>query len=68
MPTANHPGLRLSLVGAAVFILGIVSLLFLPDAIAVIAMLVGGVATWSGFVWTLLAWYRAPQPPAPPDA
>ncbi len=68
MPIAKHPGLRLSFVGAGVFILGIVSLLVLPAALGVAAMLVGGMVAWSGFIWTLLNWYRStPQPPSAPD-
>ena len=68
MRSAHNPGLRLSLVGAAVFLFGIVCLIFLPATIAVTAMLIGGVAAWGGFIWTLLSWYlSAPSPPSSPD-
>ena len=69
MSIIDQPGLKLSLVGAFVFVAGILSLLLLPAAIAVGAMLIGGMAAWSGFVWTLFDWYRpTPRPPSTPGS
>jgi hypothetical protein len=52
-----HPGLRLSAAGGVVFLLGLLSLLLLPAAIAVAVMIAGGMGVWSGFLWTLFSWY-----------
>jgi hypothetical protein len=50
-------GLRISLVGSAVFLAGILGLLVLPTAVAVAPMLIGGLIVWAGFIWTLMAFY-----------
>jgi hypothetical protein len=49
--------LRLSAAGGLVFLVSLVGLLVLPDAIAAFGMLAGGLAVWAGFVWTLLSYY-----------
>ena len=56
-----HPGLRLSAIGGVVFIAGLLSLLVLPGAISVVVMLAGGMAVWTGFIWTLFSWYVPPS-------
>jgi hypothetical protein len=56
-----HPGLRLSAIGLVVFLAGIISLLVLPAGVAVAVMLIGGMGVWSGFLWTLFAWYVPPS-------
>lgn len=53
----SSPGLRLSLYGGVVFLIGVVSLLFLPWGIPAAAMFVGGVAVWAGFLQTILHYY-----------
>jgi hypothetical protein len=53
-----HPGLRLSAGGGVVFLLGLISLLLLPAAVSVAIMIAGGMGVWSGFLWTLFAWYN----------
>ena len=57
MISLDSPGLRLALVGAAVFLAGALSLIFLPDPVGVVAMLAGGLGVWIGFIWTLLGYY-----------
>jgi hypothetical protein len=54
--------LRLSLIGVVVFALGVLSLLVLPAAISIAGILVGGMAVWAGFIWTLLTYYMQPPP------
>jgi len=63
VPMAQHPGLRLSLASFVFFAFGLVSLLFLPSAIALAITLAGGLGVWSGFLWTLFSWYGQPHPP-----
>ena len=53
----HSAGLRLSAAGGLVFLVSLVGLLVLPDAIAAFGMLAGGLAVWAGFVWTLLSYY-----------
>ena len=62
----NSPGLRVSLVGAVLFTIGMLGLLFLPLAISLFAIIVGGLAVWGGFIWTLFTYYgpSGDQPPA----
>ena len=62
----QSPGLRVSLVGAVIFALGLISLLLLPLAIGLVMLLVGGFAVWGGFIWTLFSYYgpSSEQPPA----
>ncbi len=61
-------GLRFSAIGALVFVLGLVSLVFLPPIIGIIGILVGGFAVWGGFIRTLFMYY-GPQgaPPSNPE-
>ena len=57
-----------SLAGGAIFLFGLVGLLFMPVLIAVVLTLGGGMLVWSGFVWTLFTYYGAPpEPPEPPE-
>jgi hypothetical protein len=61
----RHPGLRLSMAGAVVFLASLISLLFLPLAPSVLGMLAGGMGVWGGFIWTILSFYTSsPGPPA----
>jgi hypothetical protein len=53
----HSAGLRLSAAGGLVFLVSLLGLLVLPDAIAAFGMLAGGVGVWAGFVWTLLSYY-----------
>jgi hypothetical protein len=59
-----HPGLRLSAIGGVVFVISLASLFVLPPAVSVAGMIVGGMGVWTGFLWTLFAWY---VPPSEPD-
>ncbi len=59
------PGLRMSLIGAVAFFFGLISLLFLPLAVALAGLLLGGIAVWGGFIWTLFSYY-GPSNEAPP--
>ena len=61
----KHPGLKLSGTGVIVFLVSALSLIVLPHIIGVIGMLAGGMGVWSGFIWTLFAWYNVPT--APPE-
>ena len=58
------PGLRLSLIGAVVFLFGLLSLIVLPMAIGMLAILIGGFAVWGGFIWTLFSYYGPTSPPS----
>lgn len=62
------PGLRMSLIGAAVFFFGLIGLLFLPLAIALTALVVGGFAVWGGFIWTLFSYYGPSNDQPPVDS
>jgi hypothetical protein len=55
-------GLRLALAGFVLLLLGAATLLISKLA-AVVLMLTGGMAVWSGFIWTLFQYYVPPQPP-----
>jgi hypothetical protein len=55
----HSAGLRLSAAGGLVFLVSLVGLLVLPDAVAAFGMLAGGLAVMGGFVWTLLSYYTA---------
>ncbi len=65
-------GLRVSLAGAVVFVIGLASLLVLPVGLAIILILGGGMFVWGGFLWTIFSFYTTPPPddeqaaPAPP--
>ena len=63
----RSPGLRVSLAGAAVFLVSAASLIVLPNAVAVLGMLAGGLGVWGGFVWTLFSYY-APTSRPPSDS
>ena len=56
-----HPGWRLSAVGGVIFLASLSSMVVLPHVLSVAGMLVGGMATWAGFLWTLFAWYVPPS-------
>ncbi len=60
-------GLRLSLVGAVVFLFGLATLTFLPTAAAVLVTLGGGLLVWAGFIWTLAIFYVQPAPDTPEE-
>ena len=62
----SHRGLRLSVIGAVIFLVNVVALIFLPNLVPGIGMLVGGMLVWSGFIWTLMSYYTQPKPPAGP--
>jgi hypothetical protein len=59
----QHPGLRLSIVGFAVLLLGAATLA-VSNLAAIVLMLAGGMGVWTGFVWTLFKLYTA-KPPEP---
>ena len=59
-------GLRISLIGAAVFLVSVTSLIFLPNTLPVLGMLAGGMGVWAGFVWTIFSYY-APTSRPPSD-
>jgi len=63
----RSPGLRVSLAGAAVFLVSAASLIVLPNALAVLGMLIGSLGVWGGFVWTLFSYY-APTSHPPSDS
>ena len=57
-------GLRISLVGAVIFLISVVALIVLPDGIPVFTMLAGGILVWTGFMVTIFNYYTsAPKPP-----
>jgi hypothetical protein len=56
----RHPGLRLSIAGFAVLLLGAATLA-VSNIAAVVLMLAGGMAVWVGFLWTLLQLYTPKQ-------
>jgi hypothetical protein len=56
----NSRGLRLSVVGAVLVVLGMLSLLLLPGAIGGAAMMIGAVAVIGGFAWTITEYYASP--------
>jgi hypothetical protein len=62
-----HPGLRLSAIGGVVFIASLLTLLVAPPAVSVAGMIIGGIGVWSGFLWTLFAWYQPEAGPTPRD-
>jgi len=53
-------GLRLSAIGAVIFLISLFALIFLPDLVPVIGMLIGGAFVWGGFIWTILVYYTTP--------
>jgi hypothetical protein len=57
-------GLRVSLSGAIVFLVSLLSLIVLPNQVPIFGMLVGGVAVWLGFIVTIFSYYQnAPRQP-----
>lgn len=63
----QSPGLRVSLAGAVLFALGLLSLIVLPLAIGLVLMIVGGLAVWGGFIRTLFTYYGPGAEPPPAD-
>ncbi|HXH21363.1 MAG TPA: hypothetical protein VNN10_04980 [Dehalococcoidia bacterium] len=61
----KHKGLRLSLIGALVFLISISLLLVLPDLVPAVGMLLGGALVWGGLIWTLFGYYTSPEGPLP---
>jgi hypothetical protein len=64
---AQSRGLRLSVAGGILVLIGGVSLLFLPDIVSGLGMMVGACAVGAGFMWSMLEFYTSPNEP-PPDA
>lgn len=64
----QSPGLRISLAGAVVFAFGLVALALLPSYVGLVALLVGGLTVWGGFIRTLFGYYVPGEPPSGPDA
>ena len=58
------PGLRLSMIGSIVFLFGLIALVFLPLAIALAGLMIGGFGVWGGFIWTLFSYYGPGSNPA----
>jgi hypothetical protein len=59
-------GLRLSLTGGAIFLLSVISLIFLPDTLPIVGLLAGGFLVWTGFIVTIFSYYQgAPKQPPP---
>ncbi|MPZ50663.1 MAG: hypothetical protein GEU75_15425 [Dehalococcoidia bacterium] len=56
-------GLRISTIGAGIFLLSLVGLVFLPNLVPMLAMMVGGVMVWLGFIMTIFGYYSASPPP-----
>jgi hypothetical protein len=56
--------LRLSVSGAVIFLVSIVALIFLPNAVPIAGILLGGMLVWIGFIWTLLSYYVGTKPPS----
>jgi hypothetical protein len=61
----KHKGLRLSLVGALIFVVSLAGLLVLPDLAPALGMLAGGALVWGGLIWTLFGYYGSPDDPLP---
>ena len=57
----DTPGLRLALAGGLVVAVSLIALVFLPDLVPAIAMMVGGLAVIGGFVWSLAHFYTNPS-------
>ena len=56
-------GLRVSSIGAVIFLLSLISLLFLPNLGPMIGLLIGGIMVWFGFIMTIFGYYSASPPP-----
>ena len=63
----NSKGLRLSIAGALLVAICMPALIFIPDVIPGLAMMVGGLAVIGGFIWTLAELYYPPSD-KPPEA
>ena len=50
-------GLRISVIGAVIFLVSLVSLIFLPNLIPMIGMMAGGMLVWAGFISTIFGYY-----------
>jgi hypothetical protein len=59
----KHKGLRLSVIGAVIFLISVALLLVLPDLLPAIGLLVGGALVWGGLIWTLFGYYASPSGP-----
>ena len=55
MPASK--GLRISLIGALVFLPSVAAVLVLPALVAGAGMLIGGALVWGGFIVTLVSYY-----------
>jgi hypothetical protein len=61
---SNHPGLRLSLVGGLIVLLGVLLMVAVSDFVATFVMLIGGVGVLGGLMWTIFGFYSSPEGPA----
>jgi hypothetical protein len=43
--------------GSIVFLFGLFALVFLPLAVGLAGLMIGGLGVWSGFIWTLFSYY-----------
>ena len=62
---SKHPGLRMSVIGAFIFLISLALLAVMPYLVPSIVMVVGGLMVWGGLIWTLFGYYT-PEGPAPP--
>ena len=60
------PGLKLALIGGIIVAVSLIALVFLPDLVPSLVMMLGGLAVIGGFVWSLADLYSAPAPPDEP--
>ena len=59
----RHPGLRISVIGGLIFVLGVILMLAVSDFVATFVMLIGGVAVWGGLMWTIFGFYASSEGP-----
>ncbi len=57
----KQKGLRLSIVGAVVFLLSLPLLVVLPSVVGVVGLLAGGFMVWGGLLWTIFGYYSGPD-------
>jgi hypothetical protein len=60
---SKHKGLRLSMIGALIFLISLPLLAVLPSVIASIGIVGGGALVWGGLMWTI---FSSPVPPEEP--